>query len=71
MSERIEILRQQARAEAAERAFNLKKAQQLSDIRREPLPEIAGRAVRRISDRSPCVCCGTRGDIGCKHRRPE
>lgn len=63
MSERAEILRQEARAEAAEREQRLAFAMRLQDTHRVP----RGPADVAYGETS-CPRCGVRSGIGCEHR---
>lgn len=64
MSERIEMRLQSLRAEAAV----LEQRARAAHLTFVPAP---GRHPKSTIDRTPCIKCGTRGDLGCRHRRPE
>lgn len=40
-------------------------------IHRGPAPRSTVSAPQRAVPRDPCWRCGVRGDVGCKHQRPE
>ncbi|WP_225205357.1 hypothetical protein [Novosphingobium huizhouense] len=65
MSERLEMLRQAARAEAALREQQLRQARKLSNT---------PRSERGVADvgygETACPRCGARSGFGCKHREP-
>ena len=63
MSERAELLRQEARAEAAEREQRLAYAMRLQDTHRVP----RGRADVAYGE-TACPRCGVRSGVGCSHR---
>ena len=63
MSERLEMLRQQARAEAAEHEQRLAAALAIQPPKRTP----HGRGAAAYGDTS-CPRCGVRSSIGCAHR---
>lgn len=66
MSERIEILRQQAREEAAERQLSLRNARKFAQTYR---------SAHGVADvpygATPCPRCAVRSDVGCKHRKGD
>lgn len=63
MSDRLETIRQEARAEAAARAARLAEAMVIGDAKHVP----AGRGAVAYGETS-CPRCGVRSGIGCKHR---
>lgn len=63
MTDRIEALRQEARAEAAERAARLGDAMIIGSSKYVP----GGRAEAAYGE-TACPRCGTRSGLGCKHR---
>lgn len=63
MTDRIEALRQAARAEAAEHSDRLADAMMLSCTKRVP----RGRAAAAYGE-TACPRCGTRSGVGCAHR---
>ncbi len=65
MTDRIEALRQAARAEAAEHSDRLAKAMMIGGDTR-PVPR--GRAAAAAYGETACPRCGTRSGVGCKHR---
>lgn len=66
MTDRIEALRQAARAEAQSRSERLAKAMMIGGDTR-PVPR--GRSAAAYGETS-CPRCGVRSGVGCKHR-PE
>lgn len=64
-AERIEVLRQKARAEAAEREQRIWKASRLANT--TPVP--GGRGAVAYGE-TACPRCGVRSGIGCHHRSP-
>ncbi|WP_298174614.1 hypothetical protein [Novosphingobium sp.] len=64
MNDRIEALRQAARAEAAEHSDRLAKAMMIGGDTR---PVSRGRAAAAYGQ-TACPRCGVRSGVGCKHR---
>lgn len=63
MTDRVETIRQQMRAEAAERSERLAEAMMTSNTKRVP----RGRAAAVYGETS-CPRCGVRSGVGCAHR---
>lgn len=64
MSDRIELLRQQARAEAAER----ERARAAAGMIQTPKFCEPGRSSNAAYGETPCPRCGVRSGVGCAHR---